>query len=58
MKYKSAEDFHEHLLKAIEEKRSYHVKRYETDKKDEDKGAIDTLAWAYSIIKFGKGNIE
>ena len=58
MKYKSAEEFHNHLLEAIEKKRSYHLERFEEGKADEDKGAVDALAWAYTIIKLGKGNIE
>lgn len=58
MKYKSAEEFHHHLLEAIEKKRSYHLEKFEEGKADEDKGAVDALAWAYTIIKLGKGNIE
>jgi hypothetical protein len=58
MKYKSAEEFHHHLLEAIEKKRSYHLEKFEEGKSDEDKGAVDALAWAYTIIKLGKGNIE
>jgi len=58
MKYKSSEEFHNHLLEAIEKKRSYHLKKFEEEKSDEDKGAVDALVWAYTIIKFGKGNIE
>ena len=58
MKYKSSEEFHDHLLEAIEEKRLYHLKRFEEGKSDEDKGAVDALAWVYTIIKFGKGNIK
>lgn len=58
MKYKSSEEFHDHLLEAIEKKRRYHLKKFEKEKSDEDKGAVDALAWAYAIIKLGKGNIE
>ena len=58
MKYKSSEEFHDHLLEAIEAKRSYHLKKFEEGKSDEDKGAVDALAWAYTIIKLGKGNID
>lgn len=58
MKYKSSEEFHNHLLEAIEKKRSYHLKKFEEKKSDEDKGAFDALAWAHTIIRLGKGNIE
>jgi len=58
MKYKSSEEFHNHLLEAIEIKRSYHLKKFEKDKSEEDKGAVDALAWAHTIIRLGKGNIE
>ncbi len=58
MKYKSPEEFHNYLLKAIEKKRLYHLRKFETEKSEEDKGAVDALAWAYTIIKFGKENIE
>ena len=58
MKYKSSEEFHNHLLEAIEKKRSYHLKKFEEKKSDEDKGAADALAWAHTIIRLGKGNIE
>jgi len=58
MKYKSAEEFHNHLLEAIEEKRLYHVKKYEAQKSDEDKGAAEALVWARTIIKLGKENIK
>ena len=58
MKYKSSEEFHNHLLEAIEKKRSYHLKKFEEKKSDEDKGAVDALAWAHTIIRLGKGNIE
>ena len=58
MKYKSSEEFHDHLLKAIEAKRSFHLKKFEEEKSDEDKGAVDALAWAHTIIKLGKGNID
>lgn len=58
MKYKSSEEFHNHLLEAIEKKRSYHLKKFEVDKSAEEKGAVDALAWAHTIIKLGKGNIE
>jgi hypothetical protein len=58
MKYKSSEEFHNHLLEAIEKKRSYHLKKFEDKKSDEDKGAVDALAWAHTIIRLGKGNIE
>lgn len=58
MKYKSSEEFHDHLLEAIEAKRSYHLKKFEEGKSDEDKGAVDALAWAHTIIKLGKGNID
>ena len=58
MKYKTAEEFHNHLLEAIEKKRSYHHEKFKAEKTDEDKGAVDALAWAYTIIKLGKGNIK
>jgi len=58
MKYKSSEEFHNHLLEAIEKKRSYHLKIFEEKKSDEDKGAVDALAWAHTIVRLGKGNIE
>ena len=58
MKYKSSEEFHNHLLEAIEKKRSYHLKKFEEKKSEEDKGAVDALAWAHTIIRLGKGNIE
>ncbi|RZW19429.1 MAG: hypothetical protein EX260_07620 [Desulfobulbaceae bacterium] len=58
MKYKSSEEFHDHLLGAIEKKRGYHLKRFEEHKSEQDKGAVDALAWAYTLIKFGKGNIK
>jgi len=58
MKYKSSEEFHNHLLEAIEKKRSYHLKKFKEKKSDEDKGAVDALAWAHTIIRLGKGNIE
>lgn len=58
MRYKSAEEFHNHLLEAIEKKRSYHLEKFETEKTGEDQGAVDALAWVYTIIKLGKGNIE
>ena len=58
MKYKSSEEFHNHLSEAIEKKRSYHLKKIEEKKSDEDKGAVDALAWAHTIIRLGKGNIE
>jgi len=58
MKYKSSEEFHNHLLEAIEKKRSYHLKKFEEKKSDEDKGAVDALAWAHTIVRLGKGNIE
>ena len=57
MKYKSAEEFHQHLLEAIEKKRGYHLKKFEQEKSIEDKGAVDALAWAYTLVKLGKGNI-
>jgi hypothetical protein len=58
MKYKTSEEFHDHLLEAIEKKRSYHLKRFEEQKSEQDRGAVDALAWAYTLIKFGKGNIR
>lgn len=58
MRYKSSEEFHSHLLEAIEKKRCYHLEKFEEEKSDEDKGAVDALAWIYTIIKLGKGNIE
>ncbi len=58
MKYKSSEEFHNHLLEAIDKKRRYHLKKFEEEESDEDKGAVDALAWTYAIIKLGKGNIE
>lgn len=58
MKYKSAEEFHNHLLAAIEEKRLYHVKKFEAHKSDKDKGAVEALVWARTIIKLGKENIK
>ncbi len=57
MKYKTAEEFHHHLLEAIEKKRGYHLKKFEEKKSVEDKGAVDALAWAYTLVKLGKGNI-
>lgn len=57
MKYKSSNEFHDHLLDAIEKKRSYHLKKFTSEKSDEDKGAVDALAWVYTIIKLGKENI-
>ena len=58
MKYRSSEEFHDHLLEAIEKKRGYHLKQFEEHKSEEDKGAVDALAWIYALIKFGKGNIK
>jgi hypothetical protein len=58
MRYKSSKEFHDHLLEAIEKKRSYHLQRFAQSRSDEDKGAVDALAWAYTLIKFGKGNIR
>ena len=58
MKYTSSKEFHDHLLAAIEKKRGYHLKQFEEHKSKEDKGAVDTLAWVYTLIKFGKENIK
>lgn len=58
MKYKSSEEFHEHLMEAIEKKRGYHLKRFEEHKSEEDKGAVDALAWTFTLIKLGKENIQ
>ena len=58
MKYKSAEEFHQHLLEAIEKKRRYHLEKFESEKSAEDKGAVDALAWIYTLIKLGKGNLD
>ena len=58
MKYKSSEEFHDHLLEAIEKKRRYHLEKFRTEQTEKDKGAVDALAWAYTIIKYGKGNIK
>jgi len=43
MKYKSTEDFHNHLLEAIEIKRCYHLNKFEEKKSDEDKGQLMLL---------------
>lgn len=58
MKYTSSEEFHDHLLEAIEKKRRHHLKKFEEHKSAEDKGAVDTLAWVYTLIKLGKENIK
>ena len=58
MKYKSSQEFHDHLLETIEKKRGDHLKKFEENKSEEDKGAVDALAWVYTLIKFGKGNIK
>ena len=58
MKYTSAQEFHDHLLETIEKKRSYHLKKFEEHKSEEDKGAVDALAWVYTLVKFGQGNIR
>ena len=58
MKYKSSEEFYNHLLEAIEKKRRYHLKKFEEENSDEDKGAVDALAWIHTIMRLGKGNVE
>jgi hypothetical protein len=58
MKYHSPEEFHNHLLEAIEKKRIYHLDKFKAEKSEEDKGAVDALAWVYTIIKLGKSNID
>ena len=57
MKYNTAEEFHHHLLEAIDKKRGYHLKKFKEEKSAEHKGAVDALAWAYTLVKLGKGNI-